>query len=415
MASLHADFKTLLTDSGIPNDSPLLEYLDWAGIRTKNSLAMFFATSDQIDAWINRFENKVTYGTPAKEIHYPEEDRRKGLLACFIATWSQCRDDFDQARASKLPAPPPTIAALPAASSTSTTDDKVPKTWPKGVYQQLLTDYHTNNGNTRPFPEKVLLGAEKVLVRMWHEHTSSKNYQAVGLGEIITIRTFTATGSVNSNAKKDRSDKTLTIGEHNTLVQQEHKDWDPQSMMMILDALESIRWAWILIQISTQDHIDTYIDRFIQLTRKNPQRLPNVKEAWDTFSWNIAMEMRNGKTFKQSTTEILQDPVSLADILSQPLKKRAKGDKGPKGKGKGKNKSKTKAKGPTWTPNIRYQPYQPTTYQPFPPQMPLPQPPNNYQPTPPPPNPTWVPNKGTSKGHKGKQQTGKHNSKSTTK
>ena len=131
---------------------------------------------------------------------------------------------------------------------------------------------------------------------------------------------------MNNNAKKDRADKTLTIGEHNTLIQQEQKDWDPQSMMMILDSLEAIRWAWILIQISSQDTIDTYINRFVQLTRKNPQRLPNVKEAWDTFSWNIALEMRNNKTFKQATEEILQDPVTLADILSQPLKKKSKGD-----------------------------------------------------------------------------------------
>ena len=134
---------------------------------------------------------------------------------------------------------------------------------------------------------------------MWHEHTTSKNYQAVGLGEIITIRTFTATGSVNTNAKKDRSDKTLTIGEHNTLVQQEQKEWDPQSMMMILDSLEAIRWAWILIQISSQDTIDTYINRFVQLTRKNPQRLPNIKEAWDTFSWKIALEMRSSRLPKR--------------------------------------------------------------------------------------------------------------------
>ena len=221
---------------------------------------------------------------------------------------------------------------------------------------------------------------------------------------------------MNNNAKKDRADKTLTIGEHNTLIQQEQKDWDPQSVMMILDSLEAIRWAWILIQISSQDTIDTYINRFVQLTRKNPQRLPNVKEAWDTFSWNIALEMRNNQTFKQATEEILQDPVTLADILSQPLKKRSKGEKGGKAKGKGKGKTKTKSKYQYWTPSHRYQPYPPNQqHQIFPPPIPpTPTPtyqPNQTQPNPPP----WNPPKGSSKGTKGKPSYGKNPSKSHNK
>ena len=216
---------------------------------------------------------------------------------------------------------------------------------------------------------------------------------------------------MNNNAKKDRSDKTLTIGEHNTLIQQEQKDWDPQSMMMILDSLEAIRWAWILIQISSQDTIDNYINRFVQLTRKNPQRLPNVKEAWDTFSWNIALEMRNNKSFKQAT----EDPVTLAGILSQPPKKKAKGDKGGKAKGKGKGKHKSKSKYNYWTPNHRYQPYQVTQHHNFPPPIPTTPPPTHQQQQTTPNPPPWNPPKGSSKGTKGKHSTGKNQSKSHNK
>ena len=70
-------------------------------------------------------------------------------------------------------------------------------------------------------------------------------------------------------------------------------------MMMILDSFDAIRWAWILIQISAQEAIDAYIERFIQLTGKNPQQL-----AWETFSWTIAMRMRNSISFKQATNLI---------------------------------------------------------------------------------------------------------------
>ena len=413
MANLHADFKITLTDNGIPDDSPILEYLDWAGIRTKNSLAMFFASDDKITEWTEKFANEITFGTPEKKIHIPIEDRRRGLLACLIATWNVCRDDFAAARQSKLPMTP--AATAPSASTTPATssDEKIPKTWPKGIYQQLITDYKVSTGNTKTFPEKILLGAEQVVVRMWHEHTVSKNYQAVGLGEIITKRTFTATGSVNSTAKRDKSDKTLVLNpDDHTLVQQEQKDWDPQSMMMILDSLDAIRWAWILIQISNQESIDTYIERFIQLTRKNPQRLANVKEAWDTFSWTIAMQMRNNMTFKQATEEILQDPVTIADILSQPPRKKPKSGKGKDKKGKG--KGKTKNKYITWNTNPRYQAIPIPTIQP------------SVLPTngtighstlplwPPPPPPTFV-NPQTKGHHKGDKNKGGHKSKTFSK
>lgn len=55
----------------------------------------------------------------------------------------------------------------------------------------------------------------------------------------------------------------------NTLVQQEQKDWGPQTSMIILDALDAIQWAWILIQIGTENEVTTYIDRFKTLTRRN--------------------------------------------------------------------------------------------------------------------------------------------------
>ena len=403
MANLHAEFRVTLRENGIPDNSPLLDYLDWAGIRTKNSLAMFFADTDKITEWIEKFQNEITFDSPEKKIHFPETDRRKGLQACFIATWHICRDDFDAARQSKPPASSITPSPSMPTTTPSTTDDKIPKSWPKGVYQQLLTEYRTNTGNTKSFPQKILIGAEKIVVRMWHEHTTSKNYQAVGLGEIITNRTFTATGSVNSTAKRDKSDKTLVLdNEHN----QEQKDWDPQSMMMILDALDAIRWAWILIQISTQEIIDNYIERFIQLTRKNPQRLPNVKEAWDTFSWTIAMRLRNNITFKQATEEILQDPVAIADILSQPVRKKPKSDK-EKGKIKGKGQGKAKTKSLPWSNPYRQHPYQTpanSNYS-FPPTPPTAQ--SAYPYGPPPQTPTYFPPpaKGQHKGKKGKPTT----------
>lgn len=62
MANIHAELKLALTSSGILDTSisPILEYLDWAGIRTKNSLAMFFADTDKLTEWIDKFQHEIS-------------------------------------------------------------------------------------------------------------------------------------------------------------------------------------------------------------------------------------------------------------------------------------------------------------------------------------------------------------------
>ena len=146
--------------------------------------------------------------------------------------------------------------------------------------------------NTKPSSDNITRTVERPVTfrkRQFSGQTASsyacgtniinqRTYTAVTLGEIITNRTFTATGTVNATVKRDRLDKTLTIDtSNNTLVQQETKDWDPQTSMMIIDALDAIQWAWILVQIGTETEITTYIDRFKTLTRRNAHRLPNIQ------------------------------------------------------------------------------------------------------------------------------------------
>ena len=70
-------------------------------------------------------------------------------------------------------------------TSTQTDKDTIPKALPSGVYSKLVEDYNsiTLDGVRRAFPEKLLLGAEKVLARMYHEHHTSKLYTATPLGD----------------------------------------------------------------------------------------------------------------------------------------------------------------------------------------------------------------------------------------
>ena len=390
-------FEQLLDQSGIPATHQMAKYLKHIGVIHKSQFALMFKDADSLAGWCNKFKSKVTFGD--QEIEVTDEDVHSAMTGALTATFIQCKDEHENQRLLNIPASPATAAiTLPTTAGTPAVDDKVPKTWPPGEYQRLITQYHDNSGKTRHFSERTVLGADKVLVRMWHEHHKSKNYTAVTLGEIITNRTFTALGTVNSTVKKDKLDKTLTIDtSNNTLIQQEQKDWDPQTSMMILDALDAIQWAWILIQLGTENEVTSYIERFKTLTRRNGHRLPNIKALWDTFAWEIAVHMRTSTPFGKITADLLADPVQLADILSQPLPKKQKGEKG---KGKGKNKSKFKSNWnqtqwytprPPWQQNRQQTQYhnnysygpsqrqpQNTQYNPFPP-TPLPPhiPPNN--------------------------------------
>ncbi len=167
-----------------------------------------------------------------------------------------------------------------------------------------------------------------------------------------------------------------------------------------MDGLEAIKWAWILIRIGEEPDIHHYIQRFEQLIRRHADRIPQVKEAWNTFSWQLAMQMRSGVTFKQASADILQDDtIQLTDILSQPATKKPRSERSPKGKGKGKYKSDRQPFRPIRLPR-RYntQPYQPSMpsqpsnsqWQP-PPQWNQPPQQIQWQPNAPPP-PQWGPN-----------------------
>ena len=76
-------------------------------------------------------------------------------------------------------------------------DEKIPKTF---AYWAAQIDVYNNrllDGKKRRFPENMLAGAESVLARVWHEHTKTKAYTPITLGEILQKRLFTASGDVN--------------------------------------------------------------------------------------------------------------------------------------------------------------------------------------------------------------------------
>ena len=60
------------------------------------------------------------------------------------------------------------------------------------------------DGKPRQFPTRRLAGADAVLARIYHEHTVSKAYTPLMLGEILAARTWTSADELNKLAAADR-------------------------------------------------------------------------------------------------------------------------------------------------------------------------------------------------------------------
>ena len=95
--------------------------------------------------------------------------------------------------------------------------------------------------------------------------------------------------------------------------------------MMILAAIDSICWAWILLKYGTEKRIHQYCEWFKSLTRKNAQSLPQIKILWETFSWEMAMQMRSNVSFDTITENLMQDLATVNDALMQSPPKKPKG------------------------------------------------------------------------------------------
>ena len=321
----------------------VLQYLRAIGLPTAQAIATYLAKPDSIRELVGRLKTGLQY----KGTEYKLEDET--IVEAVIAQWmvfvNQASDVMAEIRAASTPAaaPSPHGGAAPptsTASATSSSPDVVPKALPPGVYASLLEDYNKVlvDGERRHFPEKTLLGAERTLARMHHEHQVSKLYTATPLGEILSQRIFTSFDTINSNRKKAPTEKKLTIDDKFNISEKATEEWEVRGLMMLIDAIEAMQWAWILLKYATETAVRRYTEWFTNLVRRHSQRVPNTKALWDSFAWEIAMRMRSNETFAAITEDLMADLTKVHDILNQsPVKKRTKwnDETAPKGKGRG--------------------------------------------------------------------------------
>ena len=322
------DLARLAQESGL--DKNVVTFLKDTGVNTSGVLYHLFSKRERIAKTLQPLETGVTVQGRSIKLDV-------AAMGIAIAVLEHMVDQIELARnaqfASVSAVPAPTTAITP---STSTTDEqKAPKTLPKGYWATVIQEYEKEMvaGVNRSFPSHQLVGAEEVLARMVHERQVSHLFTPVRLKEIISTRHFTPSKQVNPRAKgaEDRAER-LSLGSDGQFVKQQQAIPEPQRMLTVLDAFDSIRWAMIFARWGQEHQINALIEFFANLTRDHPNKIPQIREYYKKTSWDLAMHMRSGGNFGEGVDKIVKS-LEKHDALARWLPADQPKGKGKEGKG----------------------------------------------------------------------------------
>ena len=180
MAISPLDMAVDLAGVDLTSDAVAL-YLRKIGIKSHATISSYLHDNAAITDLITKLKAGVTVGDT--EFKLPDNTDEDALKAQWMVLTQSARRAFQSATTST--AAPSTSPHPPATTSSAAEKDTILKSLPAGVYTKLVQDYSdiSIDGEKRQFPERNLLGAKKVLARMYHEHHTSKLYTATSLGE----------------------------------------------------------------------------------------------------------------------------------------------------------------------------------------------------------------------------------------
>ena len=229
--------------------------------------------------------------------------------------------------AATQPSPSPGAADSPGSSgpsgvsASSKDSDKVPRTLPPGVWTAQIQKYEAVqiHGRNRSFPQQRLLGAESSLAKLWHQLKVTRDFSPLPLGEIMSRRSFDATGAVNALSKRKLSKELIVDVDRDRLVAEDAEDaWEPRSMLAVIDALEALRWAYILLEFGHEFEVSALFDDFIHKARQRPQQLDSFRSYYESASWKLCRELRSGRTFSEAVAAVREDLHLFQEVMSRP-------------------------------------------------------------------------------------------------
>ena len=295
----------------------ITEYMELRGIKTSATLALLSKDEHDLETTVIQPLLQGWKRPDGTTLTVPDSDKPIAR-AVLMHMWMMAQQNNWAVSHEAMRPLQTSTQATPAPSASAAPEDKVPKALAPGRWAKLIQEYQGQqiDNEDRIFPIQEVLGAESIIARVLHEHEVSKTYTPIQLGEIISIRTFQANGEPNPLAKKDRSVTKLTLtGEQ--LVATPEEPWQPRSVLAILDGLSSIKWCYILCRIGSEQAINTFFDWLVRLVRSRPNKTDQMAQFWMSTSWKLALDMRAGKTFVESTTTLMKDYDAFSECMSR--------------------------------------------------------------------------------------------------
>ena len=313
------------------------DYLEARGLKTCKLIYGSALNEEAFDTKvIQPFLQEGGFEDAAKKAHKNTGD------AVFVGAALMCvyRDARDAA------APPPQ-ALMPLLPTYPTPVQQRPATTPTtleaGDWKKRVEAFESFWTPRRKFPNNLLVGADKVLARMVHEFSTTRNFTPVELGEIIHIHHFTATGQVNMPAT--RRDALRPVGwipgnssEAPQLAFREAVA-DPRGFWQVTDALQAIKWAIVFAGWTEDDYVaGAWTDFFANMMRTRPGQLEAIKSFYHASACMLALKMRDGDPFATASADIIADRNEHQQFFDNfmPERKSSVGEDKGKGKGKGK-------------------------------------------------------------------------------
>ncbi|CAE7499221.1 ftsH, partial [Symbiodinium pilosum] len=238
------DLARLAQESGL--DKNVMAFLRESGVNTSGVLFHLFSKRERIAKTLQPLEAGVRVQGTNVKLDFV-------AMGVAVAVLEHMVDQIELARKAQFAcgASTPTMTTSDASTS-SAEDQKPPKVLPKGYWATVIQDFEKEvvAGQNRTFPSHQLVGAEE-------------------------------------------------------FVKQQQPIPEPQRLLTVLDAFESIRWSMIFARWGQEHQVNTLVDFFVNLTRDHPNKIPQIREYYKKTSWDLAMHMRAGGTFGSGVDKIV--------------------------------------------------------------------------------------------------------------
>ncbi|CAE7917890.1 unnamed protein product, partial [Symbiodinium sp. KB8] len=89
-------------------------------------------------------------------------------------------------------------------------------------------------------------------------------------------------------------------------------------MLAVIDALEALRWAYILLEFGHEFDVSALFDDFIHKARQRPQQLDSFRSYYESASWKLCRELRSGRTFSEAVAAVREDLHLFQEVMSRP-------------------------------------------------------------------------------------------------